>query len=70
MASALIEADFEFKELDSSKSNQKNAMNEMWEKHISERNNKRLRNSPENEKYQERETRLRREVKGYVKPSI
>ena len=70
MTSALVEADFDFKALEISNISKKNAMNEMWEKHVIERNSKRSRNSPENGKNLERDTRLRREVSGSTKPSI
>ena len=70
MTSALVEADFDFKALEISNISKKNAMNEMWEKHVIKRNSKRSRNSPENGKNLERDTRLRREVSGSTKPSI
>ena len=70
MVPAMIEADFEFKELESIDNIKTNAMNEMWEKHVIERNSKRSRNSPENGKNLERDTRLRREVTGSTNPSM
>ena len=64
IATALIEAEYEFKEVYTPGTVKKNMMTEFWEKHLSQRNSKRGRNSPESEKLAvNRESKLLKDSK-------